>query len=171
MTRASRPRKRLITGLVAAAALALAGCSGLVDWNPGGIAWVDYEQGLELAAREQKPILLFVYTQWCPYCKRLSRIFASDEVERESRDYVMVRVDADARPDVSERFAPDGTYIPRVLLLAPDGSPDFEFVLSTGRHRYSINSEDDEHLLWTLRSARERHPRTPASASPVDDRR
>jgi hypothetical protein len=149
----------------------LAACSGFVDWNPGGIDWVDYERGVERAAREQKPILLFVYTEWCPYCKRLSRYFGSDEVEREAREYVMVRVDADRRPDLSDRFAPDGAYIPRVLLLRPDGTPDYEFVLSAGRHRYSISSDSDAHLLWTLRSARERHRRPPAEAGRTVDRR
>ena len=82
-------------------------------------------------------------------------------MEREAQSYVMVRVDADARPDLNERFSPDGAYVPRMFLIAPDGTPDLEFVLSSGRFRYSIDAASDDHLLWTLRTARERHPRAP----------
>jgi len=157
--------------LALALGVALA-CSGIVpDWNPRGIRWMDFEAGVERAAREQRPILLFFYTDWCPYCRRLSRGFASDEIEQAARDYVMVRVDADARPDLSDRFAPAGAYVPRVFLLAPDGTPDFEFTTSSGRHRYSISSESDAHLLWTLRTARERHPRPDAPRAHSPDRR
>jgi len=124
------------------------------QWNPQGIEWMSYEAGLERARREQKPIMLVMYTEWCPYCKKLSKQFGSDEVERQSRDFIMVRVNTDERPDLSERFSPDGSYIPRVFFLKPDGAPQLDFVSSSGRSKYSVDSSSDKHLLWLLGQAR-----------------
>jgi hypothetical protein len=133
----------------------LLGCI-TTPWNPGGIAWMGYEEGLERARREQKPIMLLMYTDWCPYCKKLSKQFGSQEVERQARDFIMVRVNADERPDLSKRFSPDGGYVPRVFFLAPDGTPKFDLVSSSGKSKYTVGSSSDEHLLWLFSQARRR---------------
>jgi uncharacterized protein YyaL (SSP411 family) len=133
----------------------LLGCV-TTPWNQEGIAWVSYEQGLERARREQKPIMLLMYTDWCPYCRKLSKQFGSADVERQSQDFIMVRVNTDERPDLSARFSPDGTYIPRVFFLAPDGTPNFDFVSSSGESKYSVGSSSNEHLLWLFSEARRR---------------
>ncbi len=60
------------------------------DWK------LDYDQALELAKAEKKPVLiLFTGSDWCPPCKMLhSAIFHSKEFEEWAKDHlVMVLAD------------------------------------------------------------------------------
>lgn len=89
--------------------------SGRVDWLPWGrsaFAW---------AADEQRPVLLAVGAAWCPACAGMARTTYSDPAVCDliERGYVPVRVDAERRPDISERYALGGW--PTTAFLTPDG--------------------------------------------------
>ena len=91
------------------------------DWNPKQVAWQPYALGLRAAAREHKPIVLVFYTDWCPHCHNYSRVFHDPRVVEASRDFVMIRVERDGNPELSQEYALDGDYIPRTFFLLPSG--------------------------------------------------
>jgi thioredoxin-related protein len=48
---------------------------------PDAIKWHSLTEGLEIARRENKPILIFIYVNWCDKCQRMDKkVFTSKEV-------------------------------------------------------------------------------------------
>ncbi|HMI92123.1 MAG TPA: DUF255 domain-containing protein, partial [Polyangiales bacterium] len=77
----------------------------------------------ERAEREGKYLLVSVQTSWCHWCHVMNDVtFRDPEVVAVlERHFVVVKVDADARPDLAERYARWGW--PATGLLTPDASP------------------------------------------------
>jgi uncharacterized protein len=75
------------------------------------------------AAREGKYLLVSVQTSWCHWCHVMNDVtFRDPEVVAVlERYFVVVRVDADARPDLAERYARWGW--PATGLLTSDATP------------------------------------------------
>ncbi len=45
------------------------------------IHWVDLEKGLAMAKSDNKPVFLWFYGSWCPYCKKmLAKVFPDSSV-------------------------------------------------------------------------------------------
>lgn len=88
---------------------------GLIHWRDwSGTAFAD-------ATARNAPILLFLVTAWSEACASMeSSVFGDATVASlvEER-FVAVRVDADRRPDVNERYCLGGW--PTIALLTPDG--------------------------------------------------
>ncbi len=82
------------------------------------IAWRGLDEGLREASELQRPLMLLVHTSWCGRCRELKVAFADEELEKASAQFVMVNVDQDEVPR-SLQFAPDGAYVPRVLIVDP----------------------------------------------------
>jgi hypothetical protein len=92
-------------------------------WNDAQIAWLPYEAGLAKAKTDNKPVCLVFHTGWCPHCRNYSRVFQDPRIVAKARDFIMVRVNPDDEVAIGARHAPDGTYVPRTLFLAPSGEP------------------------------------------------
>jgi uncharacterized protein YyaL (SSP411 family) len=90
------------------------------DWSPS--AFAD-------AAAARKPILLTLVTAWSDACAAMDEgaYQQSDVQEVIERRYVAVRVDADRRPDLNERYNLGGW--PTTAILTPDG-----YVLNGGTY-------------------------------------
>jgi thioredoxin-related protein len=101
--------------------------------NPSGIAWYKYDQGLELAKKEGKKILVFFYTDWCGYCKRMNALTFTDEgvkklladkfiavkVNGESRNTLMVDKSSITERELTARYGVRG--YPTSWFLEPTG--------------------------------------------------
>lgn len=49
--------------------------------EPEPIKWYSLTEGIELARRDNKPMLLFIYVPWCDKCQRMdNKVFTSKEV-------------------------------------------------------------------------------------------
>jgi len=49
--------------------------------TPDSVKWYSLPEGLEIARRENKPVLLFVYVTWCDKCQRMDKkVFTNTEV-------------------------------------------------------------------------------------------
>ena len=87
----------------------------MVDWLP----WT--AEAFARAARERKPVLLSITAAWCRACHEMDRTtYADARVAEAIRDRVVpVRVDADRRPDINERYNLGGW--PTTAFLTPAG--------------------------------------------------
>ena len=92
------------------------------DWNDAQIAWTTYEAGMARAKAENKPVCLVFFTSWCPHCRNYANIFKDPRIVTRARDFVMIRVNPDDESAIGDRYAPDGSYVPRTFFLAPDGA-------------------------------------------------
>ncbi|MEO6214294.1 MAG: DUF255 domain-containing protein [Vicinamibacterales bacterium] len=86
-----------------------------VAWLPWGSAAFDR------AREEQKPLLLSISAPWSAACREMDRVcYEHGEIADEiNRWCVPVRVDADRRPDVAERYDLGG--LPSTVFLNTDG--------------------------------------------------
>ena len=112
--------------LIPLTALLVLGVAGTAraggDWNDQQITWRTYDDGLAEAKKAKKPVMLIFFTEWCPHCKNYSGVFHDPKVVAKSKDFVMVRLDADKNKELGEKYALDGSYIPRTYFLAPNGT-------------------------------------------------
>ncbi len=123
------------------------------DWNDAGINWQPYEQGLAMAKEENKPVCLIFYTEWCPHCTNYSKIFHDGNVVEHTKQFVMIRIDKDKHPDLSEKYAPDGQYIPRTYFLSPAGTLDSSIHAIRDRYKYFYDEYKPAALLAGMNQA------------------
>jgi uncharacterized protein YyaL (SSP411 family) len=86
------------------------------------IAWQPWSAAAFTRARaEHKAVLLSIGASWCHWCHEMDRTsYADPEVTALINErFVPVRVDADERPDISERYNLGGW--PTTAFLTPDG--------------------------------------------------
>ena len=86
------------------------------------IEWLEWNATVfARAARERKPVLLSITAEWCGACHEMDRTtYADSRVAALVRDrFLPVRVDADRRPDINERYNLGGW--PTTAFLTPDG--------------------------------------------------
>src|SRR5690606_4728988 len=132
-----RPAALIVPGHVsplriAALAVVLAGCAA-ADSSPTSPATVAGHSSVEFsawepasferAASEDKLILINVIATWCHWCHVMDeQTFANPEVAALlAEHFVVIRVDSDARPDVSERYRAWGW--PATAFLSPRAEP------------------------------------------------
>jgi len=109
---------RLAGGLLAAPGLV---ARSRAD-GPSAIAWrTDFESAIAEARTSGRPAWVQFTAKWCGYCHKMEReVFGLPDVAALAAGrFVPVKIDADRRADLIERFAIDG--LPSTILLAPDG--------------------------------------------------
>ncbi len=120
------------------------------------IAWRSLEDGLAESRREGRPMMLLVHASWCGRCKELKPSFQESRMTELAARFVMVNADQDQTPDVL-RYAPDGSYIPRVLFFDPktgELDPSLQNP-NRDRHHYYYSPRDD--LAGMMEKALARH--------------
>ncbi len=130
---------------VASGAIATADDGGpalVEDWNDAGIAWRSYADGVAEATRVRKPIMLIFFTTWCPHCKRYSHVFSNPAVVELAKSFVMIRVDKDRSKALSDTYAVDGTYVPRVFFSSADGKLDPTLQSASTKFHYFYDEDD-----------------------------
>jgi len=89
---------------------------------PAALSWIEgFEPGLAEAKRRGRPVFVYFDAAWCSWCQLYKRgTLADPQVQKQlRRDYVTVRVDFDARPDLAQRYRIRG--LPYTLVLSPHG--------------------------------------------------
>jgi thiol-disulfide isomerase/thioredoxin len=122
-------------------------------WNTTQIKWQVFATGMRQAKSENKPVCLVFYTQWCPHCRAYSHVFEDERIVARARDFVMIRVDDDASPEISARFMPDGKYIPRTYFLTSDGTLDASLHAPTKEYQFFYHEHDPSSLLAGMQAA------------------
>src|SRR5688572_3124640 len=92
--------RRLVAALLLLWTLPGYSANSKIDWQP----WSD--SVFERAARENRFVLLDLEAVWCHWCHVMDEVTYSDPkvVELIESRYIPVRVDQDARPDISRRY-------------------------------------------------------------------
>jgi uncharacterized protein len=86
------------------------------------VAWLPWGTAAFARARaEQKPLLLSISVPWSAACREMDRVCYDDGAiaDEINRWFVPIRVDADRRPDVAERYNLGG--LPSTVFLTLDG--------------------------------------------------
>jgi thiol-disulfide isomerase/thioredoxin len=126
------------------------------DWNDANVAWRTYDEGLAASKKENKPVCLVFYTEWCPHCTRYSQIFHDPKVVERSKNFVMIRLDRDKNREISGKFTPDGEYIPRTYFLSPAGTLDPSIQARADQYKYFYSESDPASLLSGMARAMEK---------------
>lgn len=66
--------------------------------------WLSYNEGLALAEKENKYVLIDFYTDWCGYCKKMDKeTYSKEEVKKIlNKNFVVVKVNAESNNKVIE---------------------------------------------------------------------
>jgi len=87
-----------------------------------GLTWYNtYEAGQEVAIKEDKPMLVYVWAIWCQFCEKLhTEVYPVPQIQKMLRDdFVLVAVDLDTNRADADRFG--ATYPPYLVFLTPTG--------------------------------------------------
>ncbi|KAF8361502.1 txdc-12.1, partial [Pristionchus pacificus] len=88
------------------------------------INWVKWDDAIEKALDEDKPIFLLIHKTWCHACRALKKTFSQSNARKAfkalSEYFIMVNTADDDEP-YEEEYRPDGKYIPRLLFLDKNG--------------------------------------------------
>jgi len=120
------------------------------DWNDQGIKWRTFDDGLAEAKKSKKPVLLIFYTEWCPHCANYSKLFHDPKVVEKSKQFVMIRIDNDKNQELSKKFAPDGSYIPRTYFLTSAGVLDPDIHAPREQYKYFFDERNPESVLAAM---------------------
>ena len=87
----------------------------------GGVEWLlSMEEAVARAQKQDRPIMIDVYADWCGWCKRLdSDTYADDVVVAKAVEFVSLKLDADANRPVMSQYGIGG--LPTILFIDADG--------------------------------------------------
>ena len=104
----------------------LSGAQSMHQSSDGSIRWSAYsDEILERASREDKPVFIDFYADWCAPCKELdANTFSAPEVIERSREFNMLKVDLTTADDpqaerLRQKYQVRG--VPTLVFLRPDG--------------------------------------------------
>jgi thiol:disulfide interchange protein len=143
------------------------------EWNGGEINWRDARSGIYESSQTGRPVIMVFHATWCSVCKRFREVFKDPAIVAESRDFVMILVDADAEKEMNGAFSPDGAYVPRTLFIDSDGNVSDKLVSSDPQYPHSLMVDKPDELLALMKKAHRVFNMTPGASAPPaegDDR-
>jgi thiol:disulfide interchange protein len=104
-------KRKLIVAMVTSTVLAtlLIG-SGVLNAADKSIKWnTDFKKAAKAAKRQQKPMMLDFYTEWCGWCKRLDKdTYTDSRVIDLSDKFISVKIDGDKDPALVKQYRVEG---------------------------------------------------------------
>ncbi|CEF67089.1 Thioredoxin-like fold domain-containing protein [Strongyloides ratti] len=119
------------------------------------IKWVPWEDAVEVALEENKPIFFLIHKEWCQACKNLKKIFQQKNAQKVfttlSKFFVMTNAQDEEEPHEDE-YKPDGNYSPRVLFLDKRGDVMENFVNEKAEYKnYKYYYSNPSHIFDTMK--------------------
>ena len=83
--------------------------------EPDPIKWYSLTEGIEIARRDNKPMLLFIYVPWCDMCQRMDKkVFTSKDVmPLITENFIAVKMD----PEVDSAYFRSDEILSRKVFL------------------------------------------------------
>jgi len=109
--------KRLLVGICALmGVLLIAAMAGIPETSEGvAVKWMTFEEAIQKAKTEKRPVFIDVYTDWCGWCKVMDKnTFNDPQVSRLLNEkFYAVKFNAEQREDVvfdghTFKFVPSG---------------------------------------------------------------
>ncbi len=144
--------KWMLWGVVLHGLLSVATAAQPPDWNDAAIEWNGYTQGMKIAKQNNRPVMMIFYADWCPTCHAYKNIFYKPSVISLAKKLVMIKVNVDQYPQLSQQFEYDGSYVPRTFVMSGDGVL-FDALYSEKRYKYFIKSQDVERFEKLMAAA------------------
>ena len=99
------------------------------------------------AQKENKPLLIDFYAEWCVPCQRMEKeTFADAKVKEVLQNVVLLKIDTDKEPQLAEKFGVVG--LPDFRLITPEGK---EFRRLRGFQTAEKFTRDLEEVLQVTR--------------------
>ncbi|MBI5062097.1 MAG: thioredoxin family protein [Desulfatitalea sp.] len=85
------------------------------------VAWQDYEAAQKSAQGQSRKFLLYFYTDWCGYCRKLEKETFSDKTVADylNNNFIPVRINSEKMPKLAGRFGVSG--VPDLRFVSPKG--------------------------------------------------
>ncbi|WP_300441045.1 thioredoxin fold domain-containing protein [Christiangramia sp.] len=73
-----------------------------IQAQEGGVNWIGFEKLEESLKEEVKPVVIYFYTDWCVYCKKMEKHAFKDSeiVSALNNDYYAVKMNAESTEDI-----------------------------------------------------------------------
>jgi thiol:disulfide interchange protein len=87
----------------------------------GGVSWLlSIDEARAQAAKQDRPIMIDVYTDWCGWCKRLdSETYIDKDVVAKAGEFVSLKLDGDANRSFISDYRVGG--FPTILFIDAGG--------------------------------------------------
>ncbi len=109
----------VLIGLGLIAFLSSQGSTTSASGSSGQIKWHDFNEGASLALKENKKLLVDVYTDWCVWCKKMDKEVYSDDGVGQSVEANFIAVKLNAESSRGVTF--NGTQMDEAKLAATMG--------------------------------------------------
>ncbi|WP_170977254.1 thioredoxin family protein [Halorussus salinisoli] len=91
----------------------------------GDTAWrTNFSDARQVAAEQDKPVVVYFWTTWCTYCEDYNRkVYPDPDVQSHLDDFVKVAVNLDSdAPEASQlKRQYNADYPPQHVIVTPDG--------------------------------------------------
>ena len=83
------------------------------------IKWAkSFDEAFEAAKRENKPVMIDVYTDWCGWCKKLDKeVYTADSVVKLSEKFICLKLNPEKDPEHGKLFKSEG--YPTIIFTDP----------------------------------------------------
>ncbi|XP_040583116.1 thioredoxin domain-containing protein 12 [Lepeophtheirus salmonis] len=116
------------------------------------ISWISWSSQVRKDGKKVKPSMVLLHDPSCPACQRLKPLFASSEEIRDSSPHFhMIQTSKNEEPSSLSLFSPDGSYIPRILFLAPNGTLLKEIINPQANPSYQYFYYDPQDIVHSMK--------------------
>ena len=120
------------------------------------VNWVDYSSALSDSSR---PTMIILHKSWCAACKNLKPKLAENlDFEELSQKFSMVNAGEDNELHNNADLSVDGSYIPRIFFLDPQGQVLDQVYNSKGNPSYKYFYFNVDTVLSSMRQVLEDFP-------------
>ncbi len=86
-----------------------------------GINWLTYDQAQKQNNNPARKFLLYFYTDWCGYCRKLEQNTFSNKavIDYINANFVPVRINSEKMPKLAARYGVAG--VPDLRFVTPEG--------------------------------------------------